>query len=190
MLRPAPNHAAAARPPHFPSISHPSLWRSPTTRLAVCKHAGYRTRGFGHCSFHFHGFGDSKGYAGTPLAINAAQYTGPSVCGLCVKYRGVGQGAGGNPVSTAWQPGFICDQCPECKFGDLDQQMGGDGRWKVEWYPVQCPVGGSSFRFGFQGGNPWYRKMMVANARVPLKSVRIWESGAWKDLVGTIDNYW
>lgn len=151
---------------------------------------GYRTRGFGHCSFHFHGFGDSKGYAGTPLAINAAQYTGPSVCGLCVKYRGVGQGAGGNPVSTAWQPGFICDQCPECKFGDLDQQMGGDGRWKVEWYPVQCPVGGSSFRFGFQGGNPWYRKMMVANARVPLKSVRIWESGAWKDLVGTIDNYW
>jgi hypothetical protein len=65
---------------------------------------GQRTRGFGHCSFHFHGFGDSAGYvamadrvvlprsapglnpdttkththryAGTPLAINAAQYTG------------------------------------------------------------------------------------------------------------------
>lgn len=37
---------------------------------------GYRTRGFGHCSFHFHGFGDSKGYVGTPLAINAKQYTG------------------------------------------------------------------------------------------------------------------
>lgn len=37
---------------------------------------GYRTRGFGHCSFHFHGFGDSKGYMGTPLAINAKQYTG------------------------------------------------------------------------------------------------------------------
>jgi hypothetical protein len=32
--------------------------------------------------------------------------------------------------------------------------------------------------------------MMVANARVPLKSVRIWESGAWKSLTGTIDNYW
>jgi hypothetical protein len=157
---------------------------------AAAAYAGYRTRGFGHCSFHFHGFGNSKGYAGTPLAINAAQYTGPSVCGLCVKYRGIGQGLGGNPVSTAWQQGFICDQCPECKFGDLDQQMGGDGRWRVEWYPVQCPVGGSNFRFGFQGGNPWYRKMMVANARVPLKSVRIWESGAWKSLTGTIDNYW
>ena len=40
---------------------------------------GYRTRGFGHCSFHFHGFGDSKGYMGTPLAINAKQYTGREV---------------------------------------------------------------------------------------------------------------
>lgn len=107
-----------------------------------------------------------------------------------MKYRGVGQGAGGNPVSTGWQPGFICDECPECKFGDLDQQMGGDGRWKVEWYPVQCPVGSSTFRFGFQNGNAWYKKLMVANARVPLKQVRIWESGAWKNLIATIDNYW
>lgn len=164
-------------------------WSFGQTYAGDATYYGYRTRGFGHCSFHFHGFGDSKAYAGTPLAINAAQYTGTSVCGLCVKYRGVGQGLGGNPVSTAWQPGFICDQCPECKFGDIDQQMGGDGRWRVEWYPVQCPVGDSTFRFGFQGGNPWYRKMMVANARVPLKQVNIWEGG-WKPLIKTIDNYW
>jgi hypothetical protein len=47
--------------------------------LFVClqgTYYGYRTRGFGHCSFHFHGFGTSQGYAGTPLAINAKQYTG------------------------------------------------------------------------------------------------------------------
>jgi hypothetical protein len=56
---------------------------------------------------------------------------GPTVCGQCVKYRGVGQGLGGNPVSGDWQPGFICDQCPECSFGDIDLQKGGDGRWKV-----------------------------------------------------------
>eukprot|EP00878_Enallax_costatus_P008465 GHUV01008849.1.p1 GENE.GHUV01008849.1~~GHUV01008849.1.p1 ORF type:complete len:458 (+),score=60.20 GHUV01008849.1:208-1581(+) len=151
---------------------------------------GDRTRGFGHCSFHFHGFGNSAGYVGTPLAINAAQYSGTSICGLCVQYRGVGQGLGGNPVSTAWQPGFICDECPECRFGDLDQQMGGDGRWKVEWYPMQCPVGSTTFKFGFQGGNPWYKKMMVANARVPLSNVRLWQDGAWVQLIKTIDNYW
>lgn len=168
---------------------------------------GDRKRGFGHCSFHFHGFGDSKGYVGTPLAINAAQYKGTAVCGLCVKYRGTGVGLGYNPISTAWQPGFICDECPECRFGDLDKQMNGDGRcvdrvdreccwragpaaselavlqlhsrvralarapgltlcaslcrWRIEWYAVQCPVGDSTFRYGFQRGNAWYRKMMV-----------------------------
>lgn len=44
---------------------------------------------------------------------------------------------------------------PECKHGDLDQQLNGDGRWKIEWFPVHCPVGNSNLRYGFQGGNPW-----------------------------------
>lgn len=102
---------------------------------------------------------------GVPLAINNAQYKGTSVCGMCVKFRGTGTGSGGNPINSGFQDGFICDQCPECKFGDLDLQKGGDGRWKIEWYPVQCPVGSSTFRFGFQGGNPWYRKIQIAGAR-------------------------
>lgn len=55
-------------------------------------------------------FGGSEAYKGVPLAINNAQYTGPSVCGLCVNFRGVGQGSGGNPINTAWQTGFVCDQ--------------------------------------------------------------------------------
>lgn len=150
---------------------------------------GFRDRGFGHCSFHFLGLGKSPGYAGTPLAINSAQYTGTSVCGLCVRFRGKGHGAGGNPISQDWQPGFICDQCPECKYGDLDLQWGGDGRWKIEWEPVQCPVGGTTFKFGFQGGNPWYKKIQVANARVPISKVEIKRNGYWQQLVATIDNY-
>lgn len=148
---------------------------------------GFRDRGFGHCSFHFNGFGGN--YPGTPLAINAAQYTGATICGLCVRFRGTGGGAGGNPISSSWQPGFVCDQCPECKYGDLDLQWGGDGRWKIEWEPVQCPVGSSSFKFGFQGGNPWYKKMQVANARVPVAKVELLRGGAWQELVKTIDNY-
>jgi expansin (peptidoglycan-binding protein) len=56
-------------------------------------------------------------------------------------------------------------------------------------FPVQCPVGSSTFRFGYQGGNPWYRKLMVANARVPVRSVQIWRDGAWNMLTKTIDNY-
>ena len=79
------------------------------------------------------------------------QYSGASLCGLCVRYRGTGQGLGGNPISSSWQPGFICDECPECRYGDLDLQWSGDGRWRIEWEPVQCPTGGSNFKYGFQG---------------------------------------
>jgi hypothetical protein len=57
-------------------------------------------------------------------------------------------------------------------------------------FPVQCPVGSSTFRYGYQGGNPWYRKMMVANARVPVRNVQMMQGGAWKPLTKTIDNYW
>jgi expansin (peptidoglycan-binding protein) len=55
---------------------------------------------------------------------------------------------------------------------------------------VQCPVGSSTFRYGYQGGNPWYRKMMVANARVPVRNVQMWRDGKWNQLTRTIDNYW
>lgn len=150
---------------------------------------GSRQRGFGHCSFHFQDFGNSPGYPGTPLAINAAQYTGTSVCGLCVRFRGLGSGLGGNPISQNWQPGFICDQCPECAFGSIDLQTNGDGRWKIEWEPVQCPVGSSTFKFGYQGGNPYYKKLQVANARVPIAKVEMARGGGWQQLVATIDNY-
>lgn len=74
-------------------------------------------------------------------------------------------------------------------MGDLDQQLAGDGRWKIEWYPVQCPVGSSTFKYGYQGGNPWYRKIQAANGRVPVASMEVMEGGAWKKLTPTIDNF-
>lgn len=33
---------------------------------------------------------------------------GTSICGQCVKFRGKGQGLGGNPVSTEWQVRGSC----------------------------------------------------------------------------------
>jgi hypothetical protein len=47
-------------------------------------------------------------------------------------------------------------------------------------------VGSSTFKFGFQGGNPYYKKIQVANARVPIESVQIKRNGAWQQLVKTI----
>ncbi len=116
---------------------------------------------------------------------------GWQVCGLCIMFRGTGRGSGGNPVKSDWQLGFVCDQCPECGFGALDKQVNGDGRWSGEWYPVQCPVGSSTFSYGYQGGNPWYRKLQVANARVPVAKVELFDgyTKGFKVLTATIDNY-
>ena len=38
------------------------------------------------------------------------------------------------PVSTTnWFMGIVNNICPECRSGDLDQNIDGDGRWKIEW---------------------------------------------------------
>ncbi len=53
--------------------------------------------------------------------------------------------------------------------GALDQASPGDGRWTILWTPVQCPVGvgraASPFFYSFQGSNPWYLKLQIANTR-------------------------
>ena len=38
----------------------------------------------------------------------------------------------------------------ECKYGDLDQQLNGDGRWRIEWFATQCDVGSSKLMYGYQ----------------------------------------
>ena len=32
---------------------------------------------------------------------------------------------------------LVDNQCPECAYGSLDLALTGNGRWKVEWYPVE-----------------------------------------------------
>lgn len=55
---------------------------------------------------------------------------------------------------------------------------------------MQCPVGASAFKYGFQGGNPYYKKIQVANARVPVAKVELKRGGgSWQQLVATVDNY-
>jgi hypothetical protein len=51
-----------------------------------------------------------------------------------VACSGVGGGIGVTPLSTTnWYMGFVNNICPECNYGDLDQNNDGDGRWKIEW---------------------------------------------------------
>jgi hypothetical protein len=60
----------------------------------------------------------------------------------------------------------VADECPECLSGSLDFQNNVyNGRFKIEWTPVQCNVGSSSFQYSFQGSNAYFIKMQVANTR-------------------------
>ena len=72
----------------------------------------------------------------TTVAINSKQWEGGNNCGICIEGRGTGVGAGGNPVGTFFAA--VNNLCPECKYGDIDFAMNGDGRWKVEWKRVDC----------------------------------------------------
>ena len=47
---------------------------------------------------------------------------------------------------------------------DLDKE--GDGRWKVEWYPVPCNVSSGTFKYYFGGQpNPYWCGASPHNAR-------------------------
>lgn len=83
------------------------------------------------------GYGKSTGPGGiTTVAINSRQWEGGNNCGICIEGRGTGVGAGGNPVGKFFAA--VNNLCPECKYGDIDFALNGDGRWKVEWKRVDC----------------------------------------------------
>lgn len=94
-----------------------------------------------------------------------------------------------NPVTEEIRYVQVTNLCPECHTGDLDQELNGDGRWLIEWEPVQCNVGYTSFVYSFQGSNGYYIKLQVANTRVPVRSVWWGARGKWWPMERTGDNY-
>jgi hypothetical protein len=64
-----------------------------------------------------------------------------------------------------------------------DMAAFGDGRWKIEWQPVQCNVGSGTFVYAFQGSHAFFNKMQVLNTRVPVASVQIMVGGNFQPMV-------
>jgi expansin (peptidoglycan-binding protein) len=144
----------------------------------------------GTCSY-----GNNVPHAGTDskiwalAALNAPQFMGSLVCGLCVKITGSGHGLGSNPINGQHIV-FIKDLCPECKAGDVDLALNGDGRWNIQIQAVQCPVGNTKIQYSFQGSNPWYVKVQIRNARIPITHVQLQRKGTWVTPSHTSDGYW
>ena len=126
------------------------------------------------------------------IALNHDQFNGGKWCGTCIMYRGIGGGVGVTPVSTTqWTMGIVNNQCPECHKGDIDQNINGDGRWRVEWFAVPCNVGDSTLRYSrISNLGPEYWALVVSNSRVPVKDIQIKVDGAWHTPHYTTNNQW
>ena len=74
---------------------------------------------------------------GITVAMNQAQYEGGGACGKCIRATGSGGGLGTTPIIGPIYA-TVDNLCPECKFGDIDFGLGGDGRWQINWDFVDC----------------------------------------------------
>ena len=71
------------------------------------------------------------------VAINAEQYDNGAMCGKCVVVRGEGIGLGTKPIIGPIYA-TIDNLCPECKYGDIDLGLEGDGRFRINWDFISC----------------------------------------------------
>ena len=99
--------------------------------------------------------------------MRTAQVENGASTAACTERWGVAAGfwAAANPVPTYTQYALVSNLCPECKTGDLDQELPGDGRWKISWTPVQCAVGNTPFVYSFQASSAYYIKLQISNHR-------------------------
>ncbi|KAK0056406.1 expansin-YoaJ-like isoform X1 [Biomphalaria pfeifferi] len=123
------------------------------------------------------------------VALNKPQFLNSLTCGICLKVTGTGHGSGANPI-TGEHIVFVKDLCPECHEGSVDFALNGDGRWSISMRAVQCPVGSSTIQYAFQGSNPYYLKLQIRNARIPITGVQVHRNNVWVTMHHSGDGYW
>lgn len=137
----------------------------------------YGATGAGACSY------DASPGNLMVAAMNAPQWQGSAVCGMCVEVTGPKGDA--NKIVVR-----IVDLCPECKTGDLDLSqeafaMIADpvaGRVKITWQPVACAVSGPiSYKYK-DGTSQWWMGVQVRNSRLPVKKVELKEGNVFTEL--------
>jgi len=83
---------------------------------------------------------------GNTVAMNPHQYENGAACGKCIMIYPSTSGLGMTPVV---EPIFatIDNLCPECKYGDVDIGLSGDGRWQSTWEFVSCHESNRKHRY-------------------------------------------
>jgi expansin (peptidoglycan-binding protein) len=142
----------------------------------------YDADGSGNCSF------DPSPNDLMVAAMNAADYDGSAVCGMCVAVTGP------NGSVTV----RITDQCPGCSEGDLDlsREAFGQiaalsaGRVPITWHAVPCNVTGP-IRYKFKdGSNAFWVGIQVRNHLHAVKTLEAkLADGSWRSIHRESYNY-
>lgn len=113
-------------------------------------------------------------------AINHAQWEEGKACGRCIKARCVDDRC---PVKNKDVLVQVVDLCPECKEGDVDFSFGAyrdiTGMWphrlNIEWEWASCApeIEGTMKFYPKDGINPFWQAFYLANARYPIRSVKM-----------------
>ena len=143
----------------------------------------YSADGSGACGFS----PPSGGGELLVAAMNAPQYDGSNVCGMCAHIKGP-QGE----VTVR-----IVDLCPECKHGDLDLSPDAfahiaplaDGRVKISWTEVRCEVVGPLVYHFKDGSNPWWTAVQIRNHRHRIAKIEAKRDNAWSSIARVDYNY-
>ena len=142
----------------------------------------YDATGAGACSFDAQPGGELL-----VAAMNAPQFAGSGVCGMCARVVGP---AGEVTVR-------IVDLCPECASGDLDLSPDAfariaeleRGRVPITWREVPCAVSGP-IGYHFQdGANAFYTAIQVRNHRYPIAKLEAEVDGAYVEIERLEYNY-
>jgi expansin (peptidoglycan-binding protein) len=142
----------------------------------------YDADGTGNCSF------DASPDDLDVAAIVKSEYEGSAVCGACAEVHG--------PLGAVRVR--IVDSCPDCtEPGHLDLSPQAfakvarleDGRVRVRWRFVPCPVSGPvRYRFN-PGANEWWTALQVRNHRLPIRRFEWWNGDRWVEVPRADDNY-
>ncbi len=162
------------------------------TQITSCEEPWY----YGEGTYYGGVAGGAGGHCGIPIAsgdiyhcaMNHEQYAGSNACGSCVRILG----PKGEVVLK------VADECPECKFGDIDLTTGvypqiaelKDGRVKIKWQYVPCPLANDITLVFAPGSGPYYFKAQVRDAFYPISKLEYRKSnGTYDSIHRVVYNY-
>ncbi len=128
----------------------------------------------GNCNFLYSGYTNaSTNYA----ALNSVQWNNLANCGRCATVQCIDSRCSSSESILVQ----ILDQCPECKYGDLDLSpsvfktlTGSDpSRYKIQWDFVECPISGSIKYCFNRGSNNYWVAIQPTNFAYGIYDMKI-----------------